>query len=77
MAALKAEFFRTRLLAWYKKHGRHDLPWRRGFRSLRDRPPSLSSGKGRSGPDPYRILVSELMLQQTGVQTVIPYFHRF
>ena len=27
--------------------------------------------------DPYAILVSELMLQQTQVQTVIPYFHRF
>ncbi|HNG45733.1 MAG TPA: A/G-specific adenine glycosylase, partial [Elusimicrobiota bacterium] len=59
MAALKAAPFRSRLLAWYKKHGRHDLPWRKG------------------GWDPYRILVSELMLQQTGVQTVVPYFHRF
>jgi A/G-specific adenine glycosylase len=27
--------------------------------------------------DPYRVLVSEAMLQQTTVQTVIPYFHRF
>ncbi len=26
---------------------------------------------------PYRILVSEIMLQQTQVQTVIPYYHRF
>jgi A/G-specific adenine glycosylase len=59
MAALKPALFRSRLLAWYKKNGRHDLPWRKG------------------GWDPYRILVSELMLQQTGVQTVIPYFHRF
>lgn len=29
------------------------------------------------GWDPYGILVSELMLQQTGVQTVIPYYRRF
>ncbi len=27
--------------------------------------------------DPYRVLVSEFMLQQTGVSTVIPRFHRF
>ena len=27
--------------------------------------------------DPYRILVSEIMLQQTQVATVIPYYHRF
>ncbi|CAM3901931.1 A/G-specific adenine glycosylase [Alkalicoccus chagannorensis] len=27
--------------------------------------------------DPYRIWVSEIMLQQTKVDTVIPYFHRF
>lgn len=31
----------------------------------------------RRGPDAYRVLVSELMLQQTRVETVIPYFERF
>ena len=31
----------------------------------------------RDTRDPYRILVSEIMLQQTQVQTVIPYYHRF
>lgn len=31
----------------------------------------------RTEPAPYRTLVSELMLQQTQVQTVIPYFERF
>jgi A/G-specific adenine glycosylase len=31
----------------------------------------------RRQPTPYRTLVSELMLQQTGVSTVIPYFERF
>ena len=31
----------------------------------------------RSDPTPYRVLLSELMLQQTRVETVIPYFHRF
>lgn len=33
--------------------------------------------KGGAHPDPYVILVSEFMLQQTGVKTVIPYFERF
>jgi A/G-specific adenine glycosylase len=31
----------------------------------------------QQGKDPYRIWVSEIMLQQTQVQTVIPYFERF
>src|SRR5436190_771446 len=44
--------FRSRLLAWYRRHGR-DLPWRRT-------------------DDPYHILVSEIMLQQTQVDRVLP-----
>jgi A/G-specific adenine glycosylase len=31
----------------------------------------------RGERDPYRIWVSEVMLQQTQVKTVIPYYHRF
>ncbi|SER58514.1 A/G-specific DNA-adenine glycosylase [Gracilibacillus ureilyticus] len=31
----------------------------------------------RENQDPYRVWVSEIMLQQTKVETVIPYFHRF
>lgn len=50
--------FAARLLAWSKRHGRHDLPWQ----------------KQRT---PYRVWVSEIMLQQTQVATVIPYYHRF
>ena len=45
-------WFRTRLLAWYRRHGR-DLPWRKT-------------------DDPYHILVSEIMLQQTQVDRVLP-----
>ncbi|MEQ9454865.1 MAG: A/G-specific adenine glycosylase [Phycisphaeraceae bacterium] len=51
----------TALLAWHREH-RRDLPWRAPWCSR---------------PDPYRVLVSEVMLQQTQVATVIPYFHRF
>ena len=51
----------TLLLKWYQEHGR-DLPWRE---------------KGGAHHDPYAVLVSEVMLQQTTVATVIPYFERF
>jgi A/G-specific adenine glycosylase len=55
--------FTSRLLDWYDLH-RRDLPWR--------------TSDARPGPlDPYHVLISETMLQQTQVATVIPYFHRF
>jgi A/G-specific adenine glycosylase len=55
--------FARRLIRWYDK-ARRELPWRI--------PP------GSSQPlDPYHVLLSESMLQQTQVATVIPYFHRF
>jgi A/G-specific adenine glycosylase len=50
--------FARRLIAWQKKHGRHDLPWQRT-------------------DDAYRIWLSEIMLQQTQVSTVVPYYERF
>jgi len=49
------------LLAWYDRH-RRSLPWR--------------SPAGVQ-PDPYRVWLSEIMLQQTTVVTVRPYFDRF
>jgi len=57
--------FRRQLLKWYDRH-RRDLPWR----VPRDAVPAARL-------DPYHVLVSEAMLQQTQVATVIPYFHRF
>ena len=50
------------LLAWYDSHAR-SLPWR----ALPGAPP----------PDPYRVWLSEVMLQQTTVAAVIPYFAEF
>jgi len=50
-----------RLLAWYDRHRRR-LPWR-----------ALPGER----PDPYRVWLSEIMLQQTTVATVGPYFERF
>jgi A/G-specific adenine glycosylase len=49
------------LLDWYDRH-RRKLPWR-----------PLPGG----AIDPYRVWLSEIMLQQTGVQTVGPYFEKF
>ncbi len=56
------ESFAPRLLAWFDHSGRHDLPWQQHKRRL---------------PDPYPVWLSEVMLQQTQVATVIPYFERF
>ena len=54
------------LLQHYDRHARV-LPWR------------LPPGDYAAGlrPDPYRVWLSESMLQQTQVRTVIPYFERF
>ena len=49
------------LLAWYGRHRRR-LPWR-------------PAPGGRA--DPYAVWLSEIMLQQTGVKTVGPYFEKF
>ncbi len=55
--------FRSDLLRWFDANAR-DLPWR-----------AVLPATGR--PDPYHVLLSEFMLQQTQVATVIPYFFRF
>lgn len=52
----------TALLAWFDAHGRSGLAWR-------DRP----CGER----DPYRVWLAEVMLQQTTVAAVTPYFKRF
>jgi A/G-specific adenine glycosylase len=49
------------LLAWYDSH-RRELPWR--------------AGPGTRA-EPYHVWLSEVMLQQTTVATVVPYFHAF
>lgn len=50
------------LLKWYDRHHR-SLPWR--------------SPPGAAPMDPYRVWLSEIMLQQTTVPAVIPYFGKF
>src|SRR5690606_39235156 len=54
------------LLAWYDRHHRR-LPGRM--------PPAALRQGGR--PDPYHVWLSEIMLQQTTVGAVKPYFEAF
>jgi A/G-specific adenine glycosylase len=60
---MSQQTFRAIIREYYQAQGRHDLPWR------------------QAGPDgnfdPYRIMVSELMLQQTQVVRVIPKYEAF
>src|SRR5450755_1158636 len=51
----------AKLLAWYDVH-RRTLPWR--------------APKGKRA-DPYRVWLSEIMLQQTTVQAVAAYYRKF
>lgn len=55
--------FRHALLGWYDRAGRV-LPWR-------------VKGKRGQRQNPYYVWLSEVMLQQTTVQAVIPYFNKF
>ena len=54
--------FAPRLLDWFAENGRHDLPWQQHKTDT---------------PNPYIVWLSEVMLQQTQVTTVLPYFARF
>ncbi len=49
--------FASKVLTWYRRYGRCDLPWQH--------------------QDSYRVWLSEIMLQQTQVSTVIPYYQNF
>lgn len=50
--------FSQRVLTWFERSGRKDLPW-------------------QQHPTPYRVWISEIMLQQTRVSSVIPYYKKF
>jgi A/G-specific adenine glycosylase len=55
--------FANSLLAWFAAEAR-DLPWRRNV-------------PGESTRSPYHVWLAEVMLQQTQVDTVVPYYERF
>jgi A/G-specific adenine glycosylase len=60
-AAASRRISAAALLAWYDRHRRR-LPWR---------------AENGERSDPYRVWLSEIMLQQTTVKAVAPYFLRF
>lgn len=64
--AIDPQDARGRLLDWYDAHAR-DLPWRTG-------PAARRAGVR---PDPYRVWLSEVMLQQTTTAHAAPYFRAF
>ena len=57
------------LLAWWERHGRGGIPWK------------LLPGGGDPAPeqdlDPYGIWIAEVMLQQTQLAVVLPYWRRW
>jgi A/G-specific adenine glycosylase len=55
--------FHRALTDYYYQSGRHGMPWRKPDK--------------QGNFDPYKILVSEIMLQQTQVDRVIPKYHEF
>jgi len=57
----KIQDFSEQLLAWYDRH-RRVLPWR---------------APAGQRTEPYAVWLSEIMLQQTTIAAVIPYFLRF
>ncbi|MCW0045617.1 A/G-specific adenine glycosylase [Brevundimonas sp. BT-123] len=60
--SLDIDLIRSRLLAWYDAHAR-SLPWR--------------AAVGAPRTEPYRVWLSEVMLQQTTVLHATPYFQTF
>lgn len=54
--------FAPRVLRWFENNGRHDLPWQQHNKPV---------------ADIYAVWLSEIMLQQTQVATVMAYFERF
>ena len=60
---------RQTLLSWWQEHGRHHIPWK----------PGVGAGFPPAGPwlDPYPIWVAEVMLQQTQLQVVLPFWERW
>ena len=59
----------NKLLVWFKAHGRHWIPWK-----LKSDGSIPKSGESIS---PYEIWIAEVMLQQTQLKVVLPYWERW
>ena len=64
-----SDTLRDGLLDWWLAHGRHAIPWKRTAQGLSPAPKEVLN--------PYPIWVAEVMLQQTQLQVVLPYWQRW
>ena len=64
-----APHLRHQLLVWGELHGRRSIPWKLG--------PDGFLPRDAAWLDPYPIWVAEVMLQQTQLQVVLPYWQRW
>jgi A/G-specific adenine glycosylase len=64
-----APWMHQQLLDWWERHGRHGIPWKQG----------AAGGLPVAGEwlDPYPIWIAEVMLQQTQLKVVLPYWQRW
>ena len=67
--AARALELRRCLLAWWEVHGRHEIPWKLH--------PNGSRPADGEALDPYGVFVAEVMLQQTQLAVVLPYWRRW
>ena len=65
----QASVLRHDLVSWWQAHGRHDIPWKRSAKGVLP--------KYGEELNPYPIWVAEVMLQQTQLQVVLPYWQRW
>jgi len=69
MISARAPELRRSLLAWWEVHGRHEIPWKLH--------PNGSRPADGEVLDPYGVFVAEVMLQQTQLAVVLPYWGRW
>lgn len=67
--AFQVPKLRQQLLGWWELQGRHTMPWKLTADGRRP-----ADGEPL---DPYPVLVAEVMLQQTQLQVVLPYWQRW
>ena len=65
----KTTILRRDLLEWFEKNGRHWIPWKFSFDG--------SPVKDEEQINPYPIWIAEVMLQQTQLKTVLPFWKKW
>ncbi|WP_320673796.1 8-oxo-dGTP diphosphatase MutT [Prochlorococcus sp. MIT 1341] len=68
------KYVRERVLDWWAVYGRHDLPWKKASDQFDLKP---SHEQTTCELDPYRIWIAEIMLQQTQVGVMLPFWKRW